>query len=105
MVETKAKKVWDMTADELAEHTKQYDSDAPEVEGRPMSPKSRLLWERWQQARQESLREAAEIGAAAVELKLDADLLRRADEYAAEHRLTRAEVIAAGLRALLPPGE
>ena len=40
------KDVWDMTAEELAEETRQYDKPLPASQMKPMSPEMRRQWEK-----------------------------------------------------------
>lgn len=85
------KKVWDMTADELAEATAELDGDMPAPRRGSLSEKGRLLHEL---ASTPPRGETEDPSGTTVKVVVPGPLLRRIDTYAAELHLTRSELIA-----------
>jgi len=87
-----------MTAAELAAATKQFDKPLPAKAMRPLSRRNRARWERAKSAGFKSVY----IGRKEkLVLEVDADWLERFDRQAAEHGMTRRELIARGLRSAM----
>ena len=92
------KAYWKMTAAELARATKAYNRPIPLSETRPLTPKMRRKWERAMGPGRPKIGE----GAKPVLVTIEGALLRRADAYAKRKGITRAELVARGLKAVLP---
>lgn len=92
-----------MTAEELAEATKEFDREIPPGKTRPLTKKERLSWEhaRRQPSRSVYVLNSASKGATAVIVELDSELLRRSDAYASSHKLTLSQLIEKSLRSAL----
>ena len=125
------KKVWEMTADELAVETRQYDADMPDPIGQPMSEKNRLLWERWKRrvdaecnsaplveiaavtktqvhkVQERALRALADTTATqrTITAKLDEHLVARAEQLAESRGITLERIIEDGLNSVLTPND
>jgi hypothetical protein len=93
------KPYWEMTAAELAEATKEYDRPIPLSKTRPLNKKERELFERMRKGPHRSI--FISRGADGVWVRLDPDILRRSTQYAAQHKLTLAEVINRNLKGML----
>ena len=65
---------------------------------RPLTDQERAQWIRTRRGRP---RKAPGTKAARVLFTIDPELLKQADEYARRHGLTRAQLLAAGLRAAM----
>ena len=99
-----AKSYWEMTADELAEATKEYDHEIPASKLRPLTKEDRKRWEQMKRNPSRSifvLDRPKRKGATAIVLELDRALLARTDAYAASRGMTRSELIENGLRSVL----
>jgi hypothetical protein len=91
------KRLASMTAEELAEATKEFDEEFVMDKSRPLSRKGRLLWQRAQKAGKKEQRD----GTKAVTVRLDEALLKKSDEYAREQGMTRDELINRSLKGIL----
>ena len=74
-----------------------FERGVPPADLRPLTADQRRQWDRIKRRG----RPKTGLGAKPVSVTIEADLLRRADEYAARHGLTRAALIARGLEAVL----
>ena len=74
-----------------------FERGVPPQDLRPLTAAQRRQWERITRRG----RPKKGLGAKPVSVTIEAGLLRRADEYAARHGLTRAALIARGLEAVL----
>ncbi|MFI5381750.1 MAG: hypothetical protein ACHRHE_20830 [Tepidisphaerales bacterium] len=92
---TKQKPWTQMTAEELAEATRQFDKPLPPSAMRPLSPKQRQVWARAKQAGFKSVYVGKKE---TVVLEIDAMWLKQLDQFAAQHGMTRQELIERGLR-------
>jgi len=96
----KAKKpYWEMQADELARATRDFDHELPDSSFRPLTPK---LTDRLAEARRTPGRPPVGKGAQRVLVTIERGLLEKADAFARKRRISRAQLIAQGLRAVLP---
>lgn len=102
MKRKKQKPYWDMTGAELAQATVEY--DAPGAEPKFLPTPKRL------KARHDKIvgtirrrrgRPVVGAGAERVQVTMEHDLLVRADEFARKSGITRSQLIARGLRAVL----
>lgn len=101
--QTPKKPYWKMSAEELAEATKEFDRPIPARKLKPLTKEERARWERSKAKPSASVFvvDHAGGGAEAVIVKLDEGLLRRCDEYARKHKLSRSELIEKSLRSVL----
>ncbi len=83
---------------ELQEATKQFDKEIPWEETRPMSPENERRFRRSQCA---SLAHRRSQKRKTVVVALDSMLVDQSDKYAAEHGLSRSEVIERSLQSAL----
>jgi len=87
-----------MTAAELGRATRQYDEPFAALrESKPLTPAMR------RKHRQAAKRARARISkdAAKLSIRMERRLLERADRFAKSHGLTRSELIASGVRAIV----
>jgi hypothetical protein len=94
----KVKRFQDMTTDELAAATAEFDREMIIDSSRPMSPKDRALWER---ARRKVGRPRRGKGAKVISVSIEQGLLDRTDALARKMGLPRAALIEKSLRAAL----
>jgi hypothetical protein len=94
----KTKRYQDMTADELAEATAEFDREFIADTFRPMNAKERALWER---AKRKPGRPRRGKGAKAISVSIERDLLDRSDKLARKMGLSRAALIERSLRSAL----
>ena len=98
MRKPKPKQYWEMTTEELAEATREFDADAPEVKGRRLTRKERAAWDKAMS------RDARSIFIKRREpftFELDPDLIKQLDAVAKRKHLSRSEVLERGLRSLM----
>jgi outer membrane PBP1 activator LpoA protein len=92
-----------MTAAELRAATKEFDEAFVALEkSRPLSPAQKARHQRAKRRRPGRPKVGA--GAARVLISVERGLLKDADAYARRHGLTRAAVVAQGLRSVLRAG-
>jgi hypothetical protein len=92
-----------MTAAELREATKEFDEPFVALDkSRPLSPAQKSRHERAKRRRPG--RPKMGEGATRVLISVERGLLKDADAYARRHGLTRAAVVAQGLRSVLRAG-
>jgi hypothetical protein len=91
------KAYWDMTTEELAEATKEFDEDFAFERGKPLSAAGRKQHEL---ARKRG-RPRVGLGAEKVRVTIERRLLKEADAYAKAAGISRSELIAKGLRAVM----
>src|SRR5438105_1286871 len=92
------KPYWEMTTEELAEATKEFDEEFVADKAKPLTPEMRA---RWEAARRKLNRGRDGKGDRVIAVGLDPDLLARSERLAKKLRITRAELIARALRAVL----
>src|SRR5437773_1549016 len=90
---SKRKRYWEMTAQELAEATRQFDD--PSYDPPAVKPTARqlALLRRWRRKR------ASELSTIAV--ALEQKLIQQADEYAVSHGVTFSELVSDALRRVI----
>lgn len=91
------KKLTDMTADELAEATREFDGEFAFLKTRPLTDQDR----RRHAAARRRGRPAIGQGAEKIRVSIERGLLARSDAFARKHKLSRSELIARGLQAML----
>jgi hypothetical protein len=98
---TKRKKRYtEMTAAELAEATGAFDEDFAFLNGRPLTSAERKLHANARRRGRPRLGRGAEK----IRISVERGLLEAADAYAKMQRMTRSEMVARGLRAVLVAG-
>jgi hypothetical protein len=98
MRKAKQKPYWEMTTEELAEATREFDADAPAVKGRRLTGKERASWER---AMSKDARSIFIKRREAFTFELDPDLVKQLDAVAKRKHLSRSEALERGLRSLM----
>ena len=93
-----AKPYWEMTTEELREATKEFDEEFVFERTKPLTPKMKALWE---QAKAKGEPPANGKAEQTIAVRLDQALLKRCTALAKKKRLSRDDLIARGLRALL----
>jgi hypothetical protein len=94
----KAKLYWEMSTEELAAATAEFDEEHVEDKFKPLSPKNRARWER---IRAKLLAEEDRNGEKTIAVRLDKKLLDRCTALAKKKRISRDALIARGLNAVL----
>lgn len=99
MTKIKRKPFDQMNAAELAEATKKYDAEfAADREARPLTPAQRAQHRR---AARRRGRPRVGKGAAKLYISMERGLLKKADSFAKSHGMSRSELIARGVRAMI----
>jgi hypothetical protein len=91
------KKYSEMNTDELAEAMREYDRDFAFLKGRPLTARERKP----HAGARKRGRPRVGLGAEKIRVSVERGLLTRSDAFARKHKLTRSEMIARGLRAVL----
>ena len=94
----KKKPITRMTADELADATAEFDREFVSDEFTPPDPDAVGKWRR---AKRKPGRPRQGEGAKVISVSLEKELLARADRLAKRKKVSRASLIARGLRAVL----
>ncbi|HZL37954.1 MAG TPA: ribbon-helix-helix protein, CopG family [Tepidisphaeraceae bacterium] len=98
MKSTKNRKRWtEMSLAELRDATKQFDTPIPYSATRPLTPAQRTRFER---AQRSSLKREKGSAKTTIAVNVDVKLLKRLDEYAILHGLSRSELLERGLRGM-----
>jgi hypothetical protein len=92
------KPYWEMNTRELAEATKEFDKPFVAETFGPLSPEMRARWER---AKRKAGRPRQGRGAQVISVSVEKELLARCDALARKMGLSRAALIARGLKAVL----
>lgn len=97
------RKPWtQMTTEELAEATKEFDKPLPPGSTRPLSKAKRAEFERMQRAPYRSVYVQVSTGKTkAIKVEMDEELLRRSTEYAERHEMSLSEFINRSVRGTL----
>ena len=98
------KKFWNMTTNELAEATREFDQEGIAETFRPMTPSEEAAWRSAVQKRPDG-RHRNGKGIKVISLGIDAGLLKRADAVAKKRGISRARLVAEGLEAVLATSE
>lgn len=88
----------EMTAEELAAATREYDGDFDEREFKALGPAQRARWER---AKRKRGRPTVGKGAKVISVSVEKTLLAQTDRLARRLKVSRASLISAGLRSVL----
>ncbi len=92
------KPLFEMDAQELAEATAEFDQEFVADTFGPLTPEMRA---RWEKARRHLGRSAKRHEAQVVSVSIDRELLARSDALAKKMKISRAGLIARGLKAVL----
>jgi hypothetical protein len=95
---TIAKPYWEVNFEELREVTKEFDEPFVKDRAEPLTPEMKAQWER---AKLKRGRPMKGHGAKVISLSVERDLLGRADALAEEQGMTRADLVAKGISAVL----
>jgi hypothetical protein len=96
----KTKEYWEMTADELAAATQEFDREHVAETFRDMTPAEEAAWRAAIEKKRRG-QSADGNGVKVVPLRIEAGLLKRADALAKKRGVSRARLVADGLEALL----
>src|SRR5687767_14634984 len=97
----KNKKLWNMTTEELAQATKEFDQEHVADSFREMTPEEEAAWAASVRKRSRA-RSRLHTRVKVVCLDIEAGLLRRVDALAKKRGISRARLITEGLERLLP---
>ena len=97
---TRKKKYSRMTTSELAEATKEFEEEFAFEKGKPLAAKDRKL----HGAARKRGRPRIGLGAEKIRVTIERGLLREVDSFARSKGMSRSEMIARGLRAVLAIG-
>ena len=87
--------------EEKEAHYREVDREFTPAETRPLTAEDRR---RWQRAKRKMGRPKVGKGAKTISLTVERDLLKRADAYAKRLGVSRAQLVAAGLEAVMRDG-
>jgi len=94
------KKYWNMTGNELAEATKEFDQEGAAETFGPMTPRAEAAWRKARRKRPRG-RSRVDRGVKVVSVGIAAGLLQRADHLARKRGITRAKLVEEGLKSVL----
>jgi hypothetical protein len=94
------KKYWDMTTEELAEATREFDEENAADTFGPLTPKAAAAWRAARRKKQRG-RARGDGRVKVVSVGIDAGLLERADALAKKRGISRAKLVAEGLKTVL----
>ncbi len=92
------KPYWEMTTEELAKATAEFDEEFVADKCTPLTPEMRR---RWEAAKRKRARPEDRPSMQVISLPLEKDLLARCDHLAKKLGISRARLIERGLRAVL----
>ncbi len=98
------KKFWNMNTHELAEATREFDQEGIAETFRPMTPSEEAAWRSAVQ-KQPVRRHRNGKETKVISLRIDAGLLQRAEVVAKKRGISRAQLVAEGLEAVLGRSE
>jgi hypothetical protein len=96
------KPYWEMSVEELADATKEFDKPLPASRFRPLSKRERDRFERARRSPHISV--FVGDGNRLITVAIDDALLHKSDQYARKHKMSRSELIARSLRKMLRAG-
>jgi hypothetical protein len=99
MKKTRAKHPWELSPAELDKLVEGLDGEFVADQSRPLTPAERRLWERAK--RRKPGRPVEGQGAQVISVSIEKGLLKKSDQLAKKKRISRAKLIARGLRAVL----
>lgn len=99
----KRKPYWEMNTAELREATREFDEPFAFEKGKPLTPRDKV---KFRNAREHARkvkrgRPRVGLGATRITTTVERSLLKRVDEFAKAHEMTRAEVIAEGMERVI----
>jgi hypothetical protein len=95
----KSKPYWEMTTEELAEATKEFDEEFVADKSRPLTSAERAQWKKIQAGLRASAKQRN--GTQTITVRLQKTLLDRCTALAKRKRISRDALIARGLKAVL----
>jgi hypothetical protein len=98
----KRKAYWDMSAQELAEATKQFDEPHVVERSQPLTATER---EQWKRVKRKRGRPKVGRGHQRVSISVEKELLKRITAYAKNRRVTRSGLVAEVFEELLAKAE
>jgi hypothetical protein len=99
------KKYWHMTADELAEATREFDREGVADSFRPMTAAEEATWQAAVKKRPAGRPKKNGRAVRVISVGIDAALLKRADAVAKRRGVTRGELVEQALKAALRESE
>jgi hypothetical protein len=96
----RTKNYTEMNTEELAEATREFDEDFAFLKGRPLTNRDKQL----HAAARKRGRPRVGLGAEKIRVSIERGLLAKSDAFAKKHRLSRSEMIARGLQAVMAVG-
>jgi hypothetical protein len=97
------KKYWNMTTEELAEATREFDREGVAETFRPMTSAEEAAWRAAVRKRRPGRARNGKVRV--ISLGIDAGLLKRADTVAKKRGISRDRLVAEGLEAVLAKGK
>ena len=94
----RTKPYWEMTTEELREATKEFDDPNYYPPALPIPPEER---EKLNRAMGKRGRPRNGLGARTIALTVERGLLERSDRFAQKYGISRSQLVAAGLKAIL----
>jgi hypothetical protein len=94
------KKYWNMTGDELAKATQEFDQENVAETFGPMTPRAEAAWRKARRKRPR-VRSRADKALKVVSVGIEAGLLERADHLARKRGISRAKLVEEGLKSVL----
>jgi hypothetical protein len=98
------KKYWNMTTDELAEATREFDQEGVAETFRPMTPAEEAAWQSAVH-KQPADRTTDGKDVKVISLGIQSGLLKRADAVAKKRGISRAKLVAEALEVVLAKSE
>jgi hypothetical protein len=99
MTNNRTKHPWDLTDAELDKLVEDLDDEFVADKFRTLTPAERRLWQRAK--RRKPGRPVEGDGAQVISVSIEKGLLKKSDQLAKKKRISRAKLIARGLRAVL----
>jgi hypothetical protein len=103
---TRKHKPWiEMNTEELAQATREFDAPSPKMPGKPLDAATKARLARALAApKRRRGRPVVGAGAERITTTVERDLLAEADKFARRQKMSRAELIALGLRLAIGKG-
>jgi hypothetical protein len=96
------KKYWEMTADELAAATKQFDEEFVIDKSRPLTRTER---EQWKQFKRKRGRPKTGVGCQRIAVSIEKGLLRKVDAFGKKRGISRSRLIAQAVEKMMARDE
>jgi len=95
----KPKPYWEMTTEELAQATREYDKPIPPYRMRPMTKQERVDWERMRKGPHHSIFISRDPNG--IWVRLEPDVLQQALKYANANKLSLSDIINRSVKGML----